>query len=51
MKPIGLTAVQLFRDNPALNPFERKFWAIFWKIYERERKAGEKSGAAEVLKA
>ncbi len=36
---------------PELNPFEKKFWAIFWKIYEQERKAGEKSAAAEVLKA
>jgi len=34
---------------PELNPLDRKFWPIFWKIYERERKAGEKSGAAEVL--
>ena len=22
-----------------LNPFDKKFWPIFWKIYERERKA------------
>jgi hypothetical protein len=34
---------------PELNPLDRKFWPILWKIYERERKAGEKSGAAEVL--
>ncbi len=26
---------------PELNPFDKKFWPIFWKIYERERKAGE----------
>jgi hypothetical protein len=36
---------------PELNPCEKKFWVIFWKISERERKAGEKSGATEGLKA
>ena len=34
---------------PELNPLDRKFWPIFWKIYERERKAGEKSGTSRVL--
>jgi hypothetical protein len=34
---------------PELNPFKQKFWPILWKIYEGERKAGEKSGAPEVL--
>ena len=34
---------------PDLNPCEMKFWAVFWKIYEREHKAGGRSGAAEVL--
>ena len=34
---------------PELNAFDRKFWPIFWKIYEqRERNAGGKSCAAEV---
>jgi REP element-mobilizing transposase RayT len=36
---------------PELNPFDTKFWPIFWKIYERERRAGEKLGAVEALKA
>jgi hypothetical protein len=34
---------------PGTEPFDKKFWPILWKIYERERKAGEKSGAAEVV--
>ena len=36
---------------PELNAFHKKFWPIFWKIYERERRAGEKLGAVEALKA
>ena len=33
---------------PELNPFNKKFWPIFWKIYERER-TGEGAGVSEVL--
>ena len=36
---------------PELSPFDKKFWPSFWKIYERERRAGEKLGAVEALKA
>ena len=36
---------------PELNPFDKKFRPIFWKLYERERETGEKSGAAEILNA
>jgi hypothetical protein len=36
---------------PELNLFEKKFWPIFWKICERERRAGERLGAVEAVKA
>jgi len=36
---------------PDLNPLGKKFWPIFWKIYERERRAGERLGTVEAVKA